>query len=65
MLTSVSVDAGDEFRPGVERPLFKGSGLRTGGDVTADGERFLVGHAAETPHREIRLFVNWAAALAP
>ena len=63
MLTSVSVDAGDEFRPGVERPLFKAPGFRTGGDVTADGERFLVSEAAETPHREIRLFVDWAAAL--
>ena len=63
MLTSVQVDAGDEFRPGVLKQLFKGSGLRTGGDVTADGERFLISEAAETPHREIRLFVNWAASL--
>ena len=63
MLTSVPVDAGDEFRPGVGIQLFKGSGLRTGGDVTADGARFLISEAAETPHREIRLFVNWAASL--
>jgi Tol biopolymer transport system component len=63
MLTSVSVDAGDEFRPGVSKPLFKGSALGTGAAVTADGERFLVSEAAETPHREIRLFIDWAAAL--
>ncbi len=63
MFMSVSVDAGDEFRPGAPRPLSKVSGLRTGADMTADGERFLVSEAAETPHREIRLFVDWAAAL--
>ncbi len=63
MLTSVAVDASDEFRPGIERPLFKAPGFRTGGDVTADGERFLVSEAAETPHREIRLFVDWTTGL--
>ena len=62
-ITSVSVDAGDEFRPGVGKPLFKGSDLVTGGDAAADGERFLVSEAAEAPHRMIRLFVNWTEAL--
>jgi serine/threonine-protein kinase len=63
MLMSVPVEAGDEFRPGAGKSLFKLSGLQTGGDATADGERFLVSTSAELPHREIRLFVDWAAAL--
>jgi len=63
VLTSVSVDAGDEFRPGVERKLFKSSDLVTGVEPDADGERFLVSELAEVPHRAIRLFVNWAEAL--
>lgn len=44
------------------RVPFEASGFWTGGDVTADGERVLVSEAAEAPHREIRLFVNWAEA---
>jgi Tol biopolymer transport system component len=63
VLTSVPVEAGDELRPGAARPLFKVSDLSMGGDATADGERFLLSEAAEAPHREIRLFVNWAAAM--
>jgi Tol biopolymer transport system component len=62
-LMVVPIEAGAELQPGAPQPLFTGSGLVTGGDVTADGERFLVSAAAEAPHREIRLFVNWTAAL--
>jgi len=62
-IMSVPVETADEFRPGQGRPLFKVPELGTGGDVTADGERFLVSEAAEAPHREVRLFVNWATAL--
>ena len=60
---SVPIEAGVEFRPGAPRPLFKATDLVTGADVTGDGERFLVSAAAEAPHREIRLFINWTAAL--
>jgi eukaryotic-like serine/threonine-protein kinase len=60
---SVPVAAGEAFRPGAETPIFKRIELATGGDVTADGQRFLVSQAARAPHREIRLFVNWAATL--
>ena len=45
------------------KPVFKLSGLQTGGDATADGERFLVSTSAELPHREIRLFIDWAAGM--
>jgi Tol biopolymer transport system component len=62
-LMSVPIEAGAEFRPGAPRPLFTGSDLVTGGDVTADGERFLLSEAAEAPRREIGLFVNWTAVL--
>jgi eukaryotic-like serine/threonine-protein kinase len=62
-LVAVPIEAGTECRPGAPRKLFTGSGLVTGGDVTADGERFLVSKAAEAPHREIRLFIDWTAAL--
>ncbi len=64
-LMSVPIEAGDEFRPGAPRPLFAPPDGVTGGDVSADGERFLVSAAAEAPRRDIRLFLNWAAALAP
>ena len=60
-LVSVSIDAGDDFRPGAPRKLFTASALETGGDVTADGERFLASEAAEAPYREIQLFLNWTA----
>jgi Tol biopolymer transport system component len=60
---TVSIQTGAELQPSAPRKLFTASDLVTGGDVTADGERFLVSEAAEAPHREIRLFVDWAAAL--
>ncbi len=62
-LMSVPIVAGEEVRPGVPTKLFAGSDLATGGDVTADGQRFLISEAVEAPHREIRLFVNWAETL--
>jgi len=62
-LVAVPIEAGTEFRPGAPRKLFTVSDLETGGDVTADGERFLFSAATEAPHREIQLFVDWAAAL--
>jgi Tol biopolymer transport system component len=62
-MMSVPVEAGDEFRPGTPKPLFKLAEGGAGGDLTADGERFLISAAAETPHREIQLFLNWTAGL--
>jgi serine/threonine protein kinase len=62
-LMSVPIEAGDELRPGTPRPLFTLPDGVTGGDWTADGERILVSVAAEAPRREIRLFVNWMAAI--
>jgi Tol biopolymer transport system component len=62
-MMSVPIEAGDDLRPGPPRPLLKLSAGVTGGDGTADGERFLESAAAEAPHREIRLLINWAAAL--
>jgi Tol biopolymer transport system component len=58
-MMSVPIEAGDEVHPGPPRPLLKLSTNVTGGDGTADGEHFLVSAAAEAPHREIRLFINW------
>jgi WD40 repeat protein len=60
---SVPIEAGDECRPGMPRPLFTLPDGVTGGGVTADGERMLVSIATESPHREIRLLLNWKAAL--
>ncbi len=62
-LMAVPVEAGDEFRPGTPKPLFKIPNGATGGDQTADGERFLFSVAAEPPHREIELFLDWTAGL--
>ncbi len=62
-LVAVPVEAGDEFHPGAPKKLFTASGLITGEDMTADGERILVSEAAQAPHREIRLVINWTAAL--
>jgi dipeptidyl aminopeptidase/acylaminoacyl peptidase len=60
-LVAVPIEARDECRPGAPRKLFTASNLETGGDVAADGERFLVSTADEAPHREIQLFLNWTA----
>jgi len=60
---AVPVETGDEFRPGSPKLLFKSVEGGTGGDVTADGERFLVSATDKAPHREIQLFLDWAAAL--
>jgi serine/threonine-protein kinase len=60
---AVPVEAGDEFRPGVPREVFKIPDAVTAGDLTADGERLLASVAAEPTHREIQLFINWTAAL--
>ncbi|MFN0150151.1 MAG: protein kinase domain-containing protein [bacterium] len=62
-LMSVPIEAGDEFRPGVPRPLVTLSTGITGLAMSADGERILVSEAAAAPHRTIRLFSDWAAAL--
>jgi len=62
-LVAVPIEAGAEIRPGAPRKLFTLSDLVTGGDMTADGERFLISVAAEAPHREIQLFLNWPAEL--
>jgi dipeptidyl aminopeptidase/acylaminoacyl peptidase len=62
-LVAVPIEAGAEIRPGAPRKLFTLSDLVTGGDVTADGERFLMSTAAEAPHREILLFLNWPVEL--
>jgi len=60
---AVPIEVGEEFRPGEPRQLFTSSDLVTGGDVTADGERFLLSEAAEAPRRAMGLFINWTAAL--
>jgi len=62
-LVAVPIEAGAECRPGTPRKLFTLSDLVTGGDTTADGERFLMSTADEAPQREIQLYLNWAAAL--
>lgn len=62
-LMSVPIEAGDQFRPGAPQKRFTVSNLAMGGDVTANGERFLFSVAAEAPHREIKLLVNWPLAL--
>jgi len=61
-LVAVPIEAGAELRPGAPRKLFTMPDLVTGGDSTADGERFLVSTATEAPHREIQLFLNWTVA---
>jgi len=62
-LVAVPIETGaDELRPGAPRKLFTVSDLVTGGDGTVDGERFLFSVAAEAPHREIQLFLNWPVA---
>jgi Tol biopolymer transport system component len=63
-LMAVSIESGDDFRPGVPRVLLTSDEEITAGDVTADGERFLASVATEPSRRDIRLFLNWAAALA-
>jgi eukaryotic-like serine/threonine-protein kinase len=60
---SVPAEAGAEFRPGQPHKLFTISSLVTGASRTADGDRILVSEAIEAPRRQIRLFVNWTAAL--
>ena len=61
-LVAVPIETGAELRPGAPHKLFTLSDLVTGGDVTADGERYLISVATEAPHREIQLFLNWRVA---
>jgi dipeptidyl aminopeptidase/acylaminoacyl peptidase len=62
-MVSVPVEAGEEFRPGPQHPLFNLPVGWTGLDIVADGERFLVSTPAETRPRDIRLVLNWQALL--
>jgi len=62
---SVPIDSGDDFRIGEPQPLFAYPDGTTGGDASADGERFLVSAADDVARRDIRLLLDWTAVLAP
>ncbi|HEU5182428.1 MAG TPA: protein kinase [Candidatus Polarisedimenticolia bacterium] len=59
---SVPIKLGTELEPGVPRPLMTGPEGTTGGDVTADGERFLV-TTGPPPERDLRVILEWPAVL--
>jgi len=59
---SVPVTSGAELELGAAHPLFTPPEGTTGGDGTADGERFLVSSGPET-QRDIRVILNWTALL--
>jgi hypothetical protein len=63
-MMAVAVDPGQAFRAGTPTPLFQSPSGTIVGDVTADGNRFLlivpVGHSASVPFTVV---VNWTAGL--
>jgi len=61
-LMSVPISAGADLEPGAPRPLLKPPEGTTGGDSTADGERFLVTIGPDV-QRDIRVILNWTALL--
>jgi len=61
-ILSVPIQAGAELEPGAPHPLLTVPEGTTGGDFTADGERFLV-TAGPDVQRDIRVILNWTALL--
>ena len=59
---SVAVAASGDLDPGPPHPLFTGPEGTTGGDGTADGERFLVSTGPGV-QRDLRVILNWTALL--
>ncbi|MFN0152427.1 MAG: protein kinase domain-containing protein [bacterium] len=53
-----------DLRLGEPQPLFTLPDGVTGGSVSADGDRFLVSVADDVRRRDIRLVLDWAAAIA-
>jgi hypothetical protein len=58
----VPINPGPELDPGAPQPLLTVPEGITGGDITADGERFLVTSGPDAP-RDIRVILNWPALL--
>jgi len=61
-IMSVPINAGADLEPGAPHPLLTVPEGITGGDFTADGERFLV-TAGPDVQRDIRVILNWTALL--
>jgi len=61
-LMSVPIGGGADLEPGAPHPLLTLPEGTTGGDATADGERFLV-TAGPDVQRDIRVILNWTALL--
>jgi hypothetical protein len=67
-LMAAAIDAGAAVDAAVPEPLFQvtaaGSSVETHYDVTADGQRFLIGDVVRAPTRSpITVVLNWTAAL--
>jgi Tol biopolymer transport system component len=61
-IVAVDVDTSQGVRAGSPRPLFQVEASNQGWDVTADGERFLVGvPVVRNSSRMLDLIVNWPA----
>ena len=56
-LMAVGVDAGSTFRAGAPNPLFQTPPGAIVGDVTADGQRFLIVRSGVAPFTVV---VNWS-----
>lgn len=63
VMMATPLKVGDELRLGEARPIFTLPPGVTGGDISGDGERCLVSVADERPDRDIRLLLDWTAAL--
>jgi len=62
IVMSVPITLGTELEPGTPQPLLTVPEGTTGGDGTADGERFLISTGPEV-QRDIRVILNWPALL--
>jgi Tol biopolymer transport system component len=61
-IMSVPIGGGEDLNPGTPRPILTVPEGTTGGDATADGERFLLTVGPEV-RRDIRVIVNWTTLL--
>jgi eukaryotic-like serine/threonine-protein kinase len=62
IVMSVPIILGTELEPGTQQPLMTVPEGTTGGDGTADGERFLISTGPPV-QRDIRVILNWPALL--